>query len=162
LKGHRKETQEWCCTSSRSALCSIPLGTSSCTLGWNCHHSALSAHHRVSVHWPQLHEALSTSAFFSVSSGLIQQWSDADMCVLDCNPVMLISILCMSPRTLRRSVPHAASICAGITYFAVGPTTDRRFLYVCSYNNENIWQWNTHGGDWIYEVWLLFTHYIPR
>jgi len=22
---------------------------------------------------------------------------------------------------------------------------------VCSYNNENIWTWNTHGKDWIYE-----------
>jgi len=27
---------------------------------------------------------------------------------------------------------------------------------VCSYNNENIWTWNTHGKDWIYEVPLRF------
>jgi hypothetical protein len=23
---------------------------------------------------------------------------------------------------------------------------------VCSYNDEGIWNWNVHDGDWIYQV----------
>lgn len=36
------------------------------------------------------------------------------------------------------------------------------FSYPDSYNDENVWTWNTHGADWIYQVWFLCLHAVPH